>query len=458
MRTPTGRRAAVASALFLPAFVGGAAITTAITTGTASAAEPPGPAVIAPAPDPTSAPEVIAALPAAPACGPGASAIDHRLPAGTAWSMCWRFSPIKGLVLENIAYRPTKEPVPLKVLASAALAEVNVPYDHGRTEYNDVSDIGFGKTVIDLGPEECPGGTISSVYVPDQERNVKALCVMTQPHGYSYRTDIADETDGSAKKYTRQGDDLVVFSVSKLGWYEYVTQWNFSDDGAITAKEGATGDLSPSDYSGKGTGWPVGKGNRDHSTNHYHSVLWRLDFALNGSSRGSVEQFDTRRTGRGTGSAILTTTRTPVTKELAGTSALRRWWRVVDAAGKNADGHARSWQLVQQASDHYEAHSFTAKDVFFTQYRACEELARGNTDPACPRSRGTSVDKWVNGERITHPVMWVNVGFHHVPRDEDQTPMPIHWQGFQLVPRDVTAMSPLTPEELAGNNGRPRPN
>jgi primary-amine oxidase len=50
--------------------------------------------------------------------------------------------------------------------------------------------------------------------------------------------------------------------------------------------------------------------------------------------------------------------------------------------------------------------------------------------------------------------MWVNVGFHHIPRDEDQTPMPVHWQGFQLAPRDVTAMSPLTPDELSGGNGQ----
>lgn len=69
-------------------------------------------------------------------------------------------------------------------------------------------------------------------------------------------------------------------------------------------------------------------------------------------------------------------------------------------------------------------------------------------DPACA-GRGTSVDKWTNGETLTHPVMWVNVGFHHIPRDEDQSPMPMHWQGFQPVPRDVTAMS-----VHAGRSGR----
>ncbi|CAM5235846.1 Amine oxidase OS=Streptomyces antimycoticus OX=68175 GN=SANT12839_070690 PE=3 SV=1 [Streptomyces antimycoticus] len=31
--------------------------------------------------------------------------------------------------------------------------------------------------------------------------------------------------------------------------------------------------------------------------------------------------------------------------------------------------------------------------------------------------------------------------------------MPLHWQGFQLSPRDVTAMNPLTPPALSGHNG-----
>jgi primary-amine oxidase len=388
---------------------------------------------------------------AADSCGSAASTVKKTLPNGTTWTMCWRVSGTKGLVLEKIAYRPKGEAQPIKVLSSASLAQVNVPYDSGTTEYNDLSDIGFGNTAVDIGASECPGGTISSVYVAQQERNVKALCTDVVPHGYAYRSDDYD-AGGNPKRYTKQGADLVLFSVSQLGWYEYVTQWNFSDDGAITAKVGATGNLSPGDYSGAGTGWPIGKGARDYATAHYHNVLWRLDFGLDGSNRAKVQQFDTRKAGRGSVSEVLRTTRTAVVKELAGTSALRRWWRVVSTAGKNADGHPRSWELVQQHSDHYEAHAFTAKDVYFTQYHACEQLASGNSDPAC-RGRGSSVDKWVNGEALTHPVMWVNVDFHHIPRDEDQSPMPIHWQGFQLVPRDVTAMSPLTPEALSGDNG-----
>jgi primary-amine oxidase len=33
--------------------------------------------------------------------------------------------------------------------------------------------------------------------------------------------------------------------------------------------------------------------------------------------------------------------------------------------------------------------------------------------------------------------------------------MPAHWQGFDLVPRDLTATNPLGPTARASINGRP---
>jgi primary-amine oxidase len=101
-----------------------------------------------------------------------------------------------------------------------------------------------------------------------------------------------------------------------------------------------------------------------------------------------------------------------------------------------------------------QAWPFTTEKV--TQYNKCEQYASNNAGLCGSPQHGTSVDKWVNGETLTHPVAWVNVGFHHIVRDEDQQPMPVHWQGFAIAPRDVTAMNPLTPSALADQNGRPR--
>ncbi|GHD12493.1 copper amine oxidase [Zhihengliuella salsuginis] len=58
-------------------------------------------------------------------------------------------------------------------------------------------------------------------------------------------------------------------------------------------------------------------------------------------------------------------------------------------------------------------------------------------------------------EELADVVSWVAVGFHHVPRDEDQSPMEMHWQGFSLLPRDLNAQRPGVPEGREHLNGRP---
>ncbi|MFD7132318.1 copper amine oxidase [Streptomyces sp. NPDC059894] len=383
--------------------------------------------------------------------------IQQKLTSGTTWRMCWRHEAKSGIVLEDISYQPPGESRPIRVLNSARIAQIHVPYDDGKNEYNDITDFNFGNGMVNLAPGECPGGTIKTVKVPEaynsETPNVKGLCTTTRAHGHAYRM----QTD-SGKVHQAQGKDLLVYSVNKVGWYEYITEWRFSDDGAIGMNVGATGSLSPFDYdAGDGRGWPLGKGAKAYATSHNHNVFWRLDFGLDGSSKTKVEQYDSKVSPPASGrpGPSNKTTRTTVTKERAGDAANMRWWRVVSTAGKNKDGHPRSYEIVTGAGTTYPGRAFTRHDVYFTQYNPCEQYASNNVrDCGSPR-HGYSVDKWVNGQTLTHPVAWVNVGFHHVARDEDQQPMPVHWQGFSLAPRDVTAMNPLTPRALAGENGRP---
>ncbi|MEV1065013.1 copper amine oxidase [Streptomyces sp. NPDC050263] len=381
--------------------------------------------------------------------------IEQKLSTGTTWRMCWRFEAKSGLILEKVSYQPPGETKPIRVLNSAKIAQIHVPYDDGSNEYNDITDYNFGSGLVNMGPAECPGGTIKTVKVPDpfngENANVKGLCTTTRSRGHAYRLQ-SDPT----KAFQAQGKDLLIYTVNKVGWYEYITEWRFSDDGAINMNVGATGSLSPFDYdAGDGRGWPIGKGAKSYATSHSHNVFWRLDFGLDGSSNTKVEQYDSVVSPPVGGQQGPTnkTTRTAVTKELAGDAANMRWWRVVSATGKNKDGHARSYELVPGATTKYSGRPFTKHDVYFTQYNSCEQYASNNVRICGSPLHGASVDKWVNGQTLTHPVAWVNVGFHHIARDEDQEPMPVHWQGFSLAPRDVTAMNPLTPPALAGQNG-----
>ncbi|WKX73108.1 copper amine oxidase [Streptomyces sp. XD-27] len=388
----------------------------------------------------------------APACS-SAYRIEQRLDGGTVWRMCWHYESNAGLVLDDVSYQPKGESRPIKVLTTAKLAQIHVPYDDGNIEYDDLTGQGFAQGLQQLDPAECPGGTIKTVKVPGAwdpaHPNVQGLCATTRSRGHAYR--MAGEKPG--KVYQAQGKDLLVYTVNQVGWYEYITEWRFAGDGTMTMQVGATGTLSPMDYdAGDGRGWPIGKGAKDYATSHSHNVFWRLNFGLDGSPKSTVEQYDSKTTQASGQLPKTKTTRTRVGKEQAGDAVGARWWRVVSSAGKNKDGHPRSYEIVPGHTVKYPGRGYTRHDVYFTEYNKCEQFASNNLRN-CGPGAGRSVDKWVNGQTLKHPIAWVNIGFHHIARDEDQEPMPVHWQGFQLSPRDVTAMNPLTPPALVDHNG-----
>ncbi|WP_034213386.1 primary-amine oxidase [Actinoplanes subtropicus] len=407
-----------------------------------------------------SVPSLVAGLsPAAAQAAPPVSCLSsaivkETLPNGTTWEMCWHMDGRAGLVLDKVYFSAKRSPTPTQVLASIRLGQLNVPYDSGETEFNDLTDYGFGDGNLQtLTGDDCKGGSVRTGSDGGPEGTRRAvLCVSAEPAGLAYR--LNDGDPDTPKVYSKQGYDLVLRSISKVGWYEYVSEYRFGDSGEITARLGATGDLSPGDYVKADDGWPIGKGAKDYAAMHYHNAFWRVDFNIGGAGNEKVEQYDTKVNGRGTMGAKLTTTKTAIAKEGTFTTANRRWWRLVSSTSKNADGHLRSYQLVTGANDVYEAHPETTPDVTFTQANPCEKFATGNADPQCPAAK-TILDFAKNKETMTDPIMWVRVGFHHVPRDEDQSPMPLHWQGFDLLPRDFTAINPAAPDGRENVDGQP---
>jgi primary-amine oxidase len=127
----------------------------------------------------------------------------------------------------------------------------------------------------------------------------------------------------------------------------------------------------------------------------------------------------------------------------------------------NADQHPISYQIEIGDTDSYrftdETHDHgsddhePAYDIAFSQYSECERFATKNRD--CPTR---SVLGYVEDQQeLDDVVSWVAVGFHHVVRDEDQSPMDLHWQGFTLLPRDLTAQRADLPKGRAEVNGKP---
>lgn len=352
--------------------------------------------------------------------------IDELMQNGARWQMCWEIRPIEGLSVSNVIYTP-RGGQPQLVLHSGRLAALHVPYDPGTPRFDDLEGMGWAEQ---LDERDCPDG----VLLKDNEEK-PVVCTTTRSRGHAHRNSNWDAV-GAAE--VLQGEQLEVFSDSQIGWYNYLNQWTFYDDGTIRPTLGATGSLSPERIRDPQYGWPTGVRADRFSPNHTHIAYWRLDFDVAGPENDVVQQFDFT----GSGTAKLAMDKDRLDRETSTTVTKMRWWRVVDSELENADGHRLSWEIVDNQTDKYrgpDREDWSHSDIYVTKNRSCERLVQHNRFGECP----SDVTDYVNNEALTDPVVWVGVSFHHVPRDEDQDPMPMHWQGLTINPRDVTARSPL---------------
>ncbi|MFN8442685.1 MAG: proprotein convertase P-domain-containing protein [Caldilineaceae bacterium] len=360
--------------------------------------------------------------------------IDQVLPTGARWQMCWEARQLEGVVLYDVYYTPVGNAT-RKVLAQANLAQIHVPYDDNGARYHDSTDSGLGGSYLtDLTGFDCPGGTL----LQDVGRSI--LCLQVQSRGYAYKYTTSGVNQGL------QGYQMRLFSISHVGEYNYIAQWDFSDDGAIKPQVGATGKLQRlGAYVDDLHGWPLRTeaGQVVRGVSHTHNYYWRLDFDLGDKTNDLVEEINFMP-------ANLNQERTiSVTQFLTEAARSRnpdlmRSWRIRDKAITNSDGHYISYDIVPSGgATHYQGpdyEPFTFNDFYVTVYNPCEKFVSHNPLPCM-----ANVSDFVNGENTdgSDLVVWYGINFHHLVRDEDENFMPAHWDNFTLSPRDWTATNPL---------------
>ena len=342
--------------------------------------------------------------------------ITQELLSGSTWTMCWRVDASRGLVLEDVHFAPAGHR-PVQVLAELSIGQLEVPYDTGLRNTEDITTQGFGGShMMTLTDTECLGDRLET-YVPKigdgsmggggEQRAV--LCQEVVDGGIAYRS-----SDGAGTEVARR-TDLRLATISKVGWYEYVSQYTFGGDGSIRSDLGATGDLSPEDYGDDPAhGWAVGPGDTDYATSHSHNAVWRVHWALGGRGGQAVEQYDAEPTGeQGPRSPLVAGGLTPITHEGTAQAADRRWWRVVNPDVLNEDGHEISYQVdlgattpFELTQDHHHGASDGASDeasdeagdeagyaVAFTEADDCQpsprRTRRARAGRACSTSRRT---------------------------------------------------------------------
>lgn len=435
--------------------------------GTAGALAVTGALVVAPVATAAAAP-LAAATPSTVSCS-GDALVEKSFDNGTAWQMCWRVDSKKGLVLEQVAVRAPGEASYRRVLDSVYLGQLHVPYDTGKNLWNDITSYGFGNQYLQkLSAAECSQGTLRDVAqnwtttrggaTTTWMRTIPALCVTDTTTPMAYRSH--EQSWGSiedAPLFTTDGQGFSLQIISKVDWYEYATKVEFTDQGGITFDLGATGDISYEDFDADATtGWPVGQGPEAIAASHWHNAIWRLDFGLDGQATQAVEQYDTVTGEQGVKTRLQHTTGQTIENPASLVPAAdTTWWRVLAPESRNSDDHARSYEFVFPGSQLYQGDPVTQPLVSFTNVDACQEYATNNLNTACAEKNVVEYVAAGAGQALTDPVAWVNSGFHHVVRDEDQSPMQTHWQSFSIIPRDWTAQSMGTPAGRSCVNGDP---
>lgn len=345
--------------------------------------------------------------------------IDVTLPTGSRWEMCWEQRSTEGIVFYDITFTPRGGPRRL-VLAQAYLAQVHVPYDDNGARLHDVTDYGFGGPYLqDLTPSECPAGTLLKYGSKD------ALCQTVRERGFAQ------------KYYTRsvQGYEMNLFFVSTSGDYNYIPSYTFSDDGSMHMAVGAAGKLqrygTDPNY-----GWRTGPSRIPIS--HYHNYWFRLDFDIAGMANDSVDeiQFNPLDSNR---RRVIQVTNLATEAARSHAPNVQRSWRIKDNSITSADGNPISYHIeAKEAGQDFVGPSFepfSFNDLYVTTSRACERYPSHNpTTGGC----GGDVTQFVNGENTAAAdvVVWYGVTFHHLPREEDEVWMDVHWDGFDILPRD----------------------
>jgi len=388
-----------------------------------------------------------AAPPDEPAVRAAAIDVNGHAVVWRRWRLHAAVRPREGLVLYGVGFDDGT--AVRSILYRASLSEMVVPYGDPAPAWNfrntfDVGELGVGVAVSSLSPGvDCPAG---SHFID---------AAFADPSGASRRVARAiavyERDGGIAWKHAGMGArarELVVFSASRLGNYDYGFEWAFREDGTISHRVLLTGVMAPKAASASDSlAAEVAVGVA--AVNHQHFFNYRLDVDVDGASPNRVEGIDsrplaapsTRDQGFFTHERVLATERDPVATSGVGFPAA---WRITNPARHNALGHPTGYELVpgqivtslaDSSSPVRRRAAFLDAPLWVTPQVDSERWSAGDY-PNQSRG-GEGLARWTHAGRSvrdTDVVLWYTVGVTHNPRPEDWPVMPVQSAGFSLVP------------------------
>ncbi|CAK9186375.1 unnamed protein product [Ilex paraguariensis] len=371
-------------------------------------------------------------------------------------------------------YDPEKDEY-RSVMYKGYVSELFVPYMDLTEEWYyrtflDAGEFGFGQCAVPLEPlKDCPENAVfmDGYYTtqdgsPEKLSNV--LCVFERHAGDIKWRHSESAIPGKMIVEVRPDVSLVVRTVSTVGNYDYIVDWEFKQAGTIKVEVGLTGLLAVrgSNYTHKDQiqeevyGTLVAENTL--GANHDHFLNFNLDLDIDGDANSFVKtNLQTRRvTGnrsprKSYWTAVIETAKTESDARIQ-LNKKPTELLVVNPSKKTKVGNQVGYRLIPGSvvgplltDDDYTQirGAFSKYNVWVTPYNKSEKWAGGLY---ADQSHGDdNLAVWSLRNRIIENkdiVLWYTLGFHHVPSQEDFPIMPTLSGGFELRPANFFEHNP----------------
>lgn len=391
----------------------------------------------------------------------------------TAWKITWdetyppvaaqqtSIQPTNTLYLKDVQFARSfqvvggkRVPQWVTVLDDVRLSDIVVDYDNGPLGSVPVScDITDGHGYLDdsgggLGPACLACGrilkdTLGKPVVREEFRDDGVRWAQYPP-------DSNGQPAAGKPIFIQRGQEMVLWGISVVGTYEYITEFHFRDDGVITLSLGATGH------------------NADGAAPHSHTALWRLQPNLSTDKApgdASVKIELVRRSLAADYTSERSATNLNFFQVEGGIS-----WRAKDYTALRMIGSARNpqansnnpvlnltdgciaYDLVAQSHGRWlnpSVGEYATEDIWVTKlYPFATRTPLNPTFKDLPTYIGTSPES-LEDQAL---VVWYACSTYHDPRQEDMMADGVTpgatltmWSSFELKPFNLFGSTPLYP-------------
>ncbi|KAM3707336.1 hypothetical protein ACJW31_02G017400 [Castanea mollissima] len=390
------------------------------------------------------------------------------------WNLHLAFDVRAGLVISLATIFDSIEDKHRQVLYKGHVSELFVPYMDPTEEWYyrtflDAGEFGLGLSTVSLQQHtDCPANAIfmDGYHANQDGEPVKvsnAFCVFERYAGDIAWRHTESAISGEMITEVRPGVSLIVRTVSTIGNYDYIMDWEFKKSGSIKFGVGLSGILEAkaSTYTHKKQvkediyGTLVTE--NTIAINHDHFITCYLDLDIDGEKNSFVKgKMKTMRTDGSTPrKSYWTMIREPVKTELDA-----RIWTdkpiellIVNTNKFTKIGNQVGYRLIPGPAaipllleDDYPQirGAFSNYNVWITPYNRSERWAGGLY---ADRSHGDdTLFTWTNRNRDIDDkdiVLWHTIGFHHSPSQDEFPVMPTLNGGFELRPSNFFESNPI---------------